>query len=102
MILAPYWIEQPWMHAKLGFVVVLIGYHIKTHLIFKHLQNDEILYSSNFMRFWNEGATLILFAVVFLVILKDTLNMVYGMLALLGLAIVLVFGIRLYKKTRKE
>ena len=54
------------------------------------------------MRIWNEGATLILFAVVFLVLLKSTLNMAYGMLGLVGLAVVLMLGVRLYKKTRSE
>lgn len=98
--LAPYWVEQPWMHAKLAFVVLLIVYHLKTHMIFKAFQRDEIKYSSNFMRIWNEGATLLLFAIVFLVILKNTLDMLYGLLGLIGLAIVLMLGIRLYKRTR--
>ena len=102
LALAPYWFEQPWMHAKLGFVVLLIIYHLKTHLIFKELQKNQIKYTSNFMRIWNEGATLILFAVVFLVLLKSTLNMAYGMLGLVGLAILLMLGIKLYKRTRSE
>ena len=102
LVLAPHWFEQSWMHAKLGFVVLLIMYHIKTNLIFKQLQNDQINYTSNFMRIWNEGATLILFAVVFLVLLKSTLNMAYGMLGLVGLAILLMLGIKLYKRTRSE
>tara|TARA_Y100000385_G_scaffold194747_1_gene201619 strand:+ start:36744 stop:37280 length:537 start_codon:yes stop_codon:yes gene_type:complete len=102
LALAPYWFEQSWMHAKLGFVVLLIIYHLKTHFIFKDLQRDIIKYSSNFMRIWNEGATLILFAVVFLVLLKSTLNMVYGLLGLVGLAVLLMLGIKLYKSTRSE
>lgn len=100
--IAPYWIEQPWMHVKLTFVVLLVAYHIKTHLIFKSFQRNEIKYTSNFMRLWNEGATLILFAIVFLVILKNTLNMVYGLIGLLGLAVILILGIKLYKKTRQD
>ena len=100
--LAPYWLQQPWMQVKLVFVVLLIAYHIKTHLMFKSLQRDETHYTSNFMRLWNEGATLLLFAIVFLVILKSTLNMFYGLLALLCLAGILMLGIRLYKKTRKD
>ena len=102
LYLAPYWLHQPWMQVKLGFVVLLIVYHVKTHFIFKSLQRNEIHYTSNFMRLWNEGATLLLFAIVFLVILKSTLNMFYGLLALLGLAGILILGIRLYKKTRKD
>ena len=71
-------------------------------MIFKAFQRNEIKYSSNFMRIWNEGATLLLFAIVFLVILKNTLDMVYGLLGLIGLAIVLMLGIRLYKRTRAK
>ena len=88
------------MHAKLGFVVLLVVYHLKTHFIFKELQADKINYSSNFLRLWNEGATLILFAIVFLVLLKSTLNMAYGLLGLVGLAALLMLGIRLYKRIR--
>ena len=98
--LAPYWLEQPWMHAKLVFVALLFVYHFKTHMMFKTLQSNGISYSSNYMRIWNEGATLILFAIVFLVILKNTLNMIYGLFSLLGLSIILFFAIRLYKNVR--
>ena len=94
--------KKPWMHAKLCFVVILFIYHLKTHFIFRELQEDKINYTSNFMRLWNEGATLILFAIVFLVLLKSTLNMAYGMLGLVGLAALLVLGIKLYKRTRSE
>ena len=102
LYLAPCWLQQPWMQVKLVFVFLLIAYHIKTHLIFKSLQRDESHYTSNFMRLWNEGATLLLFAIIFLAILKSTLNMFYGLLALLGLAVILILGIQLYKKTRKD
>lgn len=102
LVIAPYWLEQSWMHAKLGFVGLLVVYHLKTHLIFKQLQVDKIRYSSNFLRVWNEGATIILFAIVFLVLLKNTLNMLYGLFGLIGLAVLLVLGVKLYKKTRSH
>ena len=102
LVLAPYWLEQPWMHAKLGFVFLLVVYQIKTHFIFKELQADKIKYSSNFMRVWNEGATLILFAVVFLVILKSSFHWIFGILSIVGLALLLMLGIRIYKRFRKD
>ncbi len=102
LVLMPSWLSQGWMHLKLTFVVFLVMYHVKTHQMFLKLQKDVISYSSMFMRVWNEGATLLLFAIVFLVILKDSLNWIGGLLGLLGLGIILYFGIRLYKKTRKE
>ncbi|WP_297793741.1 CopD family protein [uncultured Eudoraea sp.] len=102
LLLIPAWLEQPWMHIKLFFVVLLIFYHMKTHMIYLQLQRDEVKYSSNFMRIWNEGATIILFAVTFLVILKGTFNWIFGVLGIIVLGILLMLGIRLYKRFRDK
>ncbi|MDG1686164.1 MAG: CopD family protein [Flavobacteriaceae bacterium] len=102
LILMPSWLLQSWMHLKLTFVALLIVYHLKTHRIFLKLQKNKIDYSEMFLRIWNEGATLLLFAIVFLAILKDGLHWIGGTLGILGLGVILVLGIRLYKKTRKD
>ena len=102
IILQPFWLKQPWMHVKLTFVVLLIIYHLKTHHYFKQLQRDEVKISSNFMRLWNEGATFILFAVVFLVILKSAINWVFGVVGILVLGILLMLGFKLYKNIRSK
>jgi len=102
LYLMPSWLLQSWMHFKLSLVLLLGVYHWKTHIYFRQLQKDEIKHSGNFMRIWNEGATLLLFAIVFLVILKDSFHWITGLLGLIGLALVLFFGIKLYKKTRKK
>ena len=90
------------MLVKLGFVVLLIIYHMKSHQIFKQLQRDEIKYTSRFMRIWNEGATLILFAVVFLVILKSTFTWIFGVVGIIVLGILLMLGIRLYRRIQQK
>jgi len=95
-------IYQPWMQVKLGFVVLLFVYHIKNHIIYKQLQQDEIKYTSNYMRIWNEGATLILFAVIFLVVLKSAVNWVFGVIGIVVLGILLMLGIKLYKRIREK
>ena len=100
--LVPSWVSQPWMQVKLGFVVLLIAYHVKTHMIYKKLQRDEVVYTSRFMRIWNEGATLLLFAIVFLAILKNAFNWIYGVVGIFVLAIMLMLGIRLYNRIRKD
>ncbi len=102
LVLMPVWLQQPWMHIKLGFVLLLIAYHLKNHRIFIQLQRNEINYTSNFMRIWNEGATLILFAVVFLAILKSTFTWIFGVVGILVLGILLLLGIKLYKRLRKR
>ncbi len=102
LVLMPAWLQQPWMHVKLGFVVLLFVYHLKTHQMFRQLQADDVRYTSNFMRIWNEGATLVLFAVTFLVILKSAFNWIFGLVGLIVLVVLLMLGIRLYKRIRDK
>ncbi|WP_353776924.1 CopD family protein [Winogradskyella sp. 3972H.M.0a.05] len=102
IILIPSWLEQGWMHVKLTFVLLLIIYHFKTHQYFKQLQKDTVKVSSNFMRIWNEGATFILFAVVFLVILKNAINWIFGVIGIIVLGILLMLGFKLYKRIREK
>lgn len=102
LYLMPEWLAQPWMHVKLGFVFLLVLYQIKCHQIFKQLQRDEVKHSSNFMRLWNEGATIILFAVVFLVVLKNAVNWIYGVVGIIAFSILIMLGFRFYKRIREK
>ncbi|CAM4201270.1 CopD family protein [Gillisia limnaea] len=102
LFIMPFWIEQDWMLVKLGFVVLLYAYHIKCHLIFRELQNDVVKWSSNKMRIWNEGSTIILFSVVFLVILRDALNWIYGVIGIILLSVILMMGFKLYQRIRSQ
>ncbi len=96
------WLKMGWMHMKLGFVVLLIVYHFLCHGIFKQHQKDVLKYSSTQFRIWNEVATLLLVAIVFLVVMKNGLNTVYGVVGFFGTAILLMMGIKLYKKLRSK
>ncbi|KAF2339225.1 CopD family protein [Flavobacterium tistrianum] len=96
------WITMPWMHVKLCFVFLLYLYHGKCHQIFKQLQNDEVKYSNNFMRLWNEGATIILFAVVFLVVLKSAINWIFGVIGIILFSVLIMLGFRFYKRIRER
>ena len=95
-------LSQNWMILKIGFVLVLIIYQLITHMIFLSLQKDKCSYSSNFFRFWNEGATLLLFAIIFLVTLKDSVQSFYLLVGLICLALILFFSIKFYEKIRKK
>ncbi|WP_425076498.1 CopD family protein [Psychroserpens sp. S379A] len=102
LVLNPFLLEQPWMHVKLTFVILLILYHLKTHQFYKQLQRDEVKKTSNFMRLWNEGATFILFAVIFLVILKNAINWIFGVIGIIVLGILLMIGFKVYKNIRSK
>ncbi len=102
LVMNPALLQVGWMHIKLFFVVLLWLYHLKCHQIFLQLQQNITKYSSNFFRIWNEVATLILFSVIFLVILKNSFNWIFGVIGLFGLSILLMLGIKLYKKIREK
>ena len=102
MILMPNLLKESWMIVKLVFVVLLMVYHLKTHQIFNQLQKDNIRYTSNFMRIWNEGSTVILFSVVFLVILRNGIDWIFGVVGIFVLGILLMLGIKLYKRIRDK
>ncbi|MCG8319332.1 MAG: CopD family protein [Cytophagales bacterium] len=91
-----------WLIIKLILLLGLYVYHFLSYMIHRQLQKGIINYSSAQLRIWNEVATLFLFSIVFLVILRDTLNMVWGVVGLIGLSILLMIGIKAYKKIRQK
>jgi putative membrane protein len=102
LILMPGWLKEGWMHVKLTFVFLLILYQLKCHQIFKQLQRGEVKHTSGFMRLWNEGATIILFAVVFLVILKNAIGWIFGVVGIILFSILLMLGYKFYKRIREK
>ena len=102
LILQPLWLQEPWMQVKLGFVVLLIIYHLKTYQYYKQLQRGEVKKSSSYMRLWNEGATFVLFAVIFLVILKSAIDWVFGIVGMIVLGILIMLGFKIYKNIRSK
>lgn len=91
-----------WMQLKLAFVLGMVAYHFKSQQIMYKLRDEQCTWTSGQLRMWNEVSTILLFAIVFLVILKSTLNWIFGVGGLLGLAITLMLLIKAYKKYRKS
>ena len=97
----PEWLQQGFMHIKLTLVFLLYLYHFSLHSIFKQLKNDVVKFSSQQLRFWNEVATLFLISIVFLIVLKNALSMMWGLVGIITVSILITMGIRMYKKFRK-
>jgi len=70
IFLNPGWMTQPWMHAKLALVIVLIGYHHMCGAQLKRFARGENTRSHVFYRWFNEIPVLILLAIVILVVVK--------------------------------
>lgn len=86
-------LTQGWMQIKLVFVGGPTGYHFYCHAIYKNLHNGNFKYRNNFMRLFNEGPTLVLFSVIFLVMLRNSIDRILGVIGLFALAILLMLGL---------
>jgi len=95
------WNIPAWLWIKIGFVLGLYVYHFLNQVLYTQLQRGVARYSSMQLRVWNEVATLFLFAIVFLVVLRSALSLLWGMTGLVGLSALLMLGIGMYKRLRK-
>lgn len=94
--------DNPWLTIKLIFVFLLFLYHLSCGHLKNILDESSKKYSSNQLRLWNEVATLFLFAIVFLVVLKETMGVWVGIFSLISLGVILMISIRFYRKLREK
>lgn len=90
-----------WIHIKFAFLALLFVYHFVCQKIMKDLKNGKFNWKSSGLRLWNEVATLALVAIVFIVMMKDSLNWIKGTVGFFAVAIGLMIGIKIYKRLRK-
>jgi putative membrane protein len=90
-----------WMLFKLIFVLFIYLYHLSLHKILKEQLAGVFKYTSQQLRIWNEVATIFLVAVVMLVVVKQNLSALWGILGLLLFVILLMSAIKIYKMLRK-
>jgi len=97
----PAWLQYGFMHIKLTLVFFLYVYHFSLHYLFRQLKRDVVKFSSTQIRFWNEVTTLFLISIVFIIVLKSALSIVWGIAGLLVVTLLIMIGIKIYKNYRK-
>ena len=91
-----------WLMIKLAFVIGLYAYHFTLHALYKQQKQGIFKYSSQKLRVWNEVATIFLVAIVMLATVKQSLSFVWGLIGLIGLVVVLMSAIKIYKALRSK
>lgn len=102
LFLLPGYLLQPFMHLKLAFIAALTLYHFYCQRIYNQLQRGEVKFSSFTLRLFNEIATLLLFAIVFIIILRDSFGLLWGLGGLLVFGLLLFVAAKFYQSARKE
>jgi putative membrane protein len=92
--------EGRWLLIKLSFVVLLYAYHWTLQVILQQEIKGIYRYSSQQLRIWNEGATVLLIAIVMLVVVKQSISLVWGVVGLVLFIGLLMSAIRIYKLLR--
>ena len=91
-----------WLLIKLIFVIFLYFYFISLHRIYKQQLRGIFKYTSQQLRILNEVATIFLVAIVMLAVVKDSMSLICGLIGLLGLAIILLSAVTIYKIMRER
>jgi putative membrane protein len=91
-----------WMHVKFALVLGLLVYHILCGRIRRQLAKGLVRHTAQQMRIWNEVATLFLFSIVFIVVMKSMLDAFWALVAFVTLALVLFMAIKWYKNYRER
>ena len=98
----PSYLQQNWMHIKLSFILLLWLYTYSCQIILNQMKNSQIRTTEIKLRIWNEVATLIMFAIIFMAVLKNSISWIYATFSLVGLAVFLMISIKLYKRYKTK
>jgi putative membrane protein len=102
LVLVPAWLSQPWMQIKLGFVVGLLVYHFICQNKMKQMAKGIYTWTSTQLRIWNEVATIFLFAIVFLAVLKNAISWIFGVVGIVAFSVIIMCAVKVYKYYRMK
>ena len=95
-------LKSTWLHIKLAFVILLIGYHHFCKRIMKKLAAGECQWTGQQFRALNEAPTILLVLIVLLAVFKNSLPLDTTTWLVAALVITMVASIQLYAKKRRQ
>ena len=95
-------LKSTWLHIKLAFVILLIGYHHFCKRIMKQLAAGECQWTGQQFRALNEAPTILLVLIVLLAVFKNSLPLDAATWLVAALVITMVASIQLYAKKRRQ
>ena len=95
-------LKSTWLHIKLTFVLLLIGYHHFCKSIMKKLAAGECKWTGQQFRALNEAPTILLVLIVLLAVFKNNLPLDLTTWLVAGLVVTMVASIQLYAKKRRK
>ena len=91
-----------WLVIKMLFVIGLYAYFFTLHVLYRQQSKGIFKYTSQKLRIWNEVATIFLVAIIMIVVVKQNMSWLWGIVGLLLFVVLLMSAIKIYKNTRKR
>jgi len=101
LITQPSWLHQGWMHAKLGFVALLLAYHWFCYRLMGQLHRGDCAWNGRQLRALNELPTLLLVIVVMLVVFKNQFPTGAATWFMVALVVFMAASIQFYARWRR-
>ena len=101
IVVEPELMKQGWLHAKLTFVVLLLGYHYYCTRLVKQLAAGTCRWGSQQLRGLNEAPTVLLVIIVLLAVFKGSFPTSATVWVIFGLVVAMVATIQLYARKRR-
>jgi protoporphyrinogen IX oxidase len=101
LVTEPELLKQGWLHAKLAFVALLLGYHYYCTRLMKQLEAGTCRWSGQQLRGLNEAPTVMLVVIVLLAVFKGSFPTNATVWVIFGLVVAMVATIQLYARKRR-
>ncbi|TFF38064.1 CopD family protein [Mucilaginibacter psychrotolerans] len=102
LYILPGYLNAGWMHLKLLFVTGLLVYHFVCQYKMKQMAAGIYKWTSTQLRLWNELATILLFAIVFLVVVRSAINWIFGVIGIILFSLIIMSAVKIYKYFREK
>ncbi|HEY9630793.1 MAG TPA: protoporphyrinogen oxidase HemJ [Coleofasciculaceae cyanobacterium] len=101
VIVAPDLLKEPWLHIKLGLVVVLLGYHHFCARLMKEMAAGQFRFTGQQFRWFNEFPTVLFVIIVMLAVFKNSFPTSAASWSVFGMIVAMAAIIQLYARKRR-
>lgn len=101
LITAPDLLKEPWLHVKLGLVLILVGYHHLCSRLMKEMAAGKFRFTGQQFRWFNEFPTVLFVIVVLLAVFKNNFPTSAASWGVVGMIVAMAAIIQLYARKRR-
>ncbi|MGB8702691.1 MAG: CopD family protein, partial [Thermosynechococcaceae cyanobacterium] len=101
LVTEPALLHQGWLHAKLAFVALLLGYHFYCIRLLKQLGAGTCRWSGQQLRGLNEAPTVMLVVIVLLAVFKGSFPTDATVWVIFAMVVAMIATIQLYARKRR-